>query len=61
MFTRPAAVNIIKGKMKEVMLFLDQLSRSKRRKESHDIWKEKLLTWDNYVKEREEKIKKNKL
>ena len=60
-FTRPAAVNIIKGKMKEVMLFLDQLSRSKKRKETHDIWAEKVLTWDNYVKEREKKNKKNKL
>ncbi len=57
-FTRPAAVNIIKGKMKEVMLFLDQLSRSKKRKKSHDIWKKKLLTWDNYVKEHEKKEKK---
>jgi len=59
-FTRPAAVNIIKGKMKEVMLFLDHLSRSKKRKETHDIWAEKVLTWDNYVKERKKEIKKKK-
>jgi ribosomal protein L37AE/L43A len=54
-FTRPAAVNIIKGKLKEVMLFLDQLSRGPKRKNSHNVCKTKLLTWDNYVKEREKK------
>jgi len=59
-FTRPAAVNIIKGKMKEVMLFLDQLSGSKKSKETHDIWAEKVLTWDRYIKEREKKVKQKK-
>ena len=59
-FTRPAAVNIISGKMKEVMLFLDQLSRGPERKETHDKWVEKVLTWDNYLEERNKKKKKNK-
>ena len=57
-FTRPAAVNIISGKMKEVMLFLDQLSRGPERKETHDKWVEKVLTWDNYLEERNKKKKK---
>lgn len=54
-FTRPAAVNLIKGKMKQVMLFLDQLSRGTQRKETYEKFTEKVLTWDKYVKEREKK------
>jgi hypothetical protein len=57
-FTRPAAVNIIKGRMKQVMQFLDQLSRSKQRKENYGRFVEKINTWDNYVLERENKLKK---
>jgi hypothetical protein len=60
-FTRPAAVNIIKGKMKQVMRFLDQLSRNKQRKESYEKFTEKVRTWDNYVLEHENKLKKKDL
>jgi len=59
-FTRPAAVNIIKGKMREVMLFLDQLSRNQERNETHNKWAERVLTWDRYAKERIKKKKKNR-
>ena len=57
-FTRPAAVNIIKGRMKQVIAFLDQLSRSDERKGSYEKFTEKLRTWDNYALERERKLKK---
>jgi hypothetical protein len=50
-FTRLAAINIISGKMNEVMKFLNQLSRGKERKETYDKWVNKVVTWDNYVKE----------
>jgi ribosomal protein L37AE/L43A len=58
-FTRPAAVNIISGKMNEVMTFLNQLFRGPKRKKTKERWSERVLTWDKYVKEREKKIKKN--
>lgn len=51
-FTRPAAVNIISGKMKDVMKFLDQLSRGSTRNETHYEWKKKVSTWDTYLEER---------
>ena len=55
-FTRPAAVNIISGKMKEVMIFLDQLSRGPMRIETHNEWSKRVSTWDKYVEERKRKI-----
>lgn len=55
-FTRPAAVNIISGKMKDVLTFLDQLSRGPERKETHKEWKIRLSTYDKYVEERKRKI-----
>ena len=51
-FTRPTAVNIISGKMKDVMTFLDQLSRGPERRETHKEWTKKISTWDKYVEER---------
>ena len=57
-FTRPAAANIIKGRMKQVMAFLDRLSRSDERKGTYEKFTEKLRTWDNYTLERERKLKK---
>ncbi|MHA2181687.1 MAG: hypothetical protein ACXAAH_09715 [Promethearchaeota archaeon] len=59
-FTRPAAVNIIKGRMKQVIKFLDQLSRGKQRKDTYEKFAEKINTWDNYVLERDNKLKKKK-
>jgi ribosomal protein L37AE/L43A len=59
-FTRPAAVNIISGKMNQVMTFLNHLSRGPKRKETKNKWQEKVTTWDKYVREREKNIKKNK-
>ncbi|MHA2122706.1 MAG: hypothetical protein ACW990_16010, partial [Promethearchaeota archaeon] len=54
-FTRPAAVNIISGKMNEVMAFLNYLSRGPKRKETKDKWSERVLTWDKYVEDRKRK------
>ena len=51
-FTRPAAVNIISGKMKEVMEFLNHLSRGPKRKETRNKWTEKVLTWDKYLEDK---------
>lgn len=58
-FTRPAALNIIRGKMKEVMEFLNYLSRGPKRIETKDKWDEKVLTWDKYIEDRR-KTKTNK-
>ena len=57
-FTRPAAVNIISGKMKDVMKFLDQLSRGPERKEIYNKWTKSLSTWNKYMKERKRKLTK---
>ena len=54
-FTRPAAVNIISGKMTEVMKFLNQLSRGAERKETYNEWTKRVRTWDKYVEERKKK------
>jgi hypothetical protein len=59
-FTRPAAVNIISGKMHEVMKFLNQLSRGPKRKKNKEMWSKKVLTWDKYVEERNRNIKNKK-
>ena len=55
LFTRPAALNIISGKMNEVMLFLNQLSRGQKRRETKNIWDQKVLTWDKYLEDRKRK------
>jgi len=55
-FTRPVAVNIIGGKMKDVIIFLDQLSRGSVRKETHNEWAKRASTWDKYLEERKRKI-----
>ncbi|MFX1325667.1 MAG: hypothetical protein ACFE8N_11970 [Promethearchaeota archaeon] len=41
--------------MKEVMAFLEQLTRGKERKETYNKWVNRVATWDNYVKERNPK------
>ncbi|MBY8991522.1 MAG: hypothetical protein KGD58_12265 [Candidatus Lokiarchaeota archaeon] len=55
-FTRPVAVNIISGKLKDVKVFLDQLSRGPERKETYNEWTKKISTWDKYVEERKKKV-----
>jgi hypothetical protein len=57
-FTRPAAVNIISGKMKQVMKFLDQLSRGPERKGTYNEWSTRMSTWDKYVEERKRNLTK---
>ena len=51
-FSRPAAVNIIRGKMKEVMTFLNHLSRGPKRMETKDKWTEKVLTKEAFGKKK---------
>ncbi|MHA2400170.1 MAG: hypothetical protein ACXADU_14950 [Promethearchaeota archaeon] len=51
-FTRPAAVNLISGRMHEVIAFLNKLSRGPIRAKTKERWSEKVLTWDKYVEER---------
>jgi hypothetical protein len=57
-FTRPAAVNLISGKMKQVMKFLDQLSRGAVRKETYNEWTKRMSTWDKYIEERKRNLTK---
>ncbi len=54
-FTRPAAVNIISGRMRQVMKLLNHLARGPKRKETHNKWTEKVLTWDKYVEDKKKK------
>jgi len=51
-FTRPAAVNIIRGKMKQVMAFLNHLSRGPKRMETKDKWTEEVLTKEAFGKKK---------
>jgi len=59
-FTRPAAVNIISGKLNQVRKFLNDLSIGPERKENHAKWKEKEKTWEKYTENRKKGLLLNK-
>ena len=63
-FTRPAAVNIISGKLNQVRKFLIDLSIGPERKDNHDKWKERELTWEKYSENKKKELeaaKKSKM
>jgi ribosomal protein L37AE/L43A len=55
-FTRPAAVNIISGKLKQVRKFLNDLSIGPEREENHAKWLERELTWERYTENKKREL-----
>ena len=60
LFTRPAAINIISGKLKQVRKFLNDLSIGPEREENHAKWKYKDQTWQKYAEAKKRELESNK-
>ncbi|MHA1729375.1 MAG: hypothetical protein ACTSWY_11665 [Promethearchaeota archaeon] len=59
-FTRPAAVNIISGKLKQVRKFLNDLSIGPKRQDNHEKWLEKEHSWERYAEGRKRELQLDK-